>query len=76
MLSTLSKADDRSRRVKTTRHHYPERAVVSHFEWICLSAVTWKVSRLGRAEQVMGIQVGEELPQNYFLNDLGQERKV
>ena len=30
-----------------------------------LSAATWMVCRLGRAEQVMGIKVGKELPHNY-----------
>ena len=50
--------------------------IVSNFELSRLSAVAWTVSRLGMEEQVMGVQVGKELPQNYLLNDCGQEWKV
>ena len=30
----------------------------------------------GKAEEVIRIQVGKKLPQNYFLNDFGQEWKI
>ena len=32
--------------------------IVSNFEWSRLSAVAWTVSRVGRAEKIMGVQVG------------------
>ena len=38
--------------------------------------MTWAVSRLGKAEQVVEIQVGKELQQNYFVDDFGQEWMV
>ena len=37
-------------------------SIVSNFEQSRFSAVTWIVSKLGRAEQIMGVQVGRELP--------------
>lgn len=67
----MKKGQDKHIRLTHTIHI--KQNVVSHFEQSRLSAVTWTIGRLGMAEQVVGIEAGKEVPQNYFTKDFGQE---